>query len=278
MLHILSLLHTISVYAARWGGPRYRTTEVAKYINKYCYNLQEEHLKRGKKIDTRLASEAVLSSRHTPLYIKSLQYVGNKDSYVIIDELGLTAIFTEGTEILVEKDAELVFVKIEDLQPGDKRVVNFEYVPEFKNASLHSYNKNIKNFMTIKSRTDRETQVMLCDSITAMTLTKEVEHLKLKKIYQFDNKLHDQELYLIDIVSVTKTKTQMPAIILETFPYSHALLRDVDKAIKTDKRYYKAKHKERGKRYLNKMREKVFEIKKSKIDIVLESIDVTNTN
>ncbi len=278
MLHILSLLHTISVYAARWGGPRYRTTEVAKYINKYCYNLQEEHFKRGKKIDTRLASEAVLSSRHTPLYIKSLQYVGNRDSYVIVDELGLTAIFTEGTQILVEKDSVPTFVNIEELKQGDRRIVNFEYVKEFKNASLHSYNKNIKNFITIKSRTKHETQVMLCDSITAMTLTKEIEPLKLKKMYQFNNKLHDQELYLIDIVSVTKTKTKTPAIVLELFPYSHALIRDVDRSTKTDKRYYKAKHKERGKKYLHRMREKVFDIKKSKIDIVLESTDVTNTN
>jgi hypothetical protein len=277
VLHFLSLLHTISVYAARWGGPRYRTTEVAKYINKYCYNLQEEHLKRGKKIDTRLASEAILSSRHTPLYIKSLHFVGYRDAYVIVDELGLAAVFPEGTEILVEKNAELTFVSIDELQPGDKRVVNFEYVKEFKNASLHSYNKHIKNFITIKSRTERETQIMLCDSITAMTLTKEIEPLKLKKLYQFDNKLHDQELYLIDIVSVTKTKTQMPSINLELFPYSHALIKDVDRSKKTDKRYYKAKHKERGKKYLNKMREKVFDIKNSKIDIVLESIDVTNT-
>ncbi len=277
MLHFLSLLHTISVYAARWGGPRYRTTEVAKYINKYCYNLQEEHLKRGKKIDTRLASEAVLSSRHTPLYIKSLQYVGAKDAYLIEDELGLTAVFAEGTEILIEKDSKLVFVKIEELQPGDRRVVNFEYVREFKNASLHSYNKHIKNFITIKSRSERETQIMLCDSITAMTLTKKIEQRKLKKLCQFDNKLHSQEIYLIDVVNVTKTSAQIPAIVLELFPYSHALIRDVDRSTKTDKRYYKAKHKERGKNYLNRMREKVFDIKKSKIDIVLESTDVTNT-
>jgi hypothetical protein len=278
MLHPLSLLHTISVYAARWGGPRYRTTEVAKYINKYCYNLQEEHFRKGKRIDTRLASEAVLSSKHTPLYIKSLQYVGNKDAYEIVDELGLVAIFTEDTQILVERNEELSFVKINELQPGDRRVVNFEYVKDFKNASLHSYNKNIRNFITIKSNTNHETQIMLCDSITAMTLTKEIEPLKLKKMYEFNNKLHDQEIYLIDIVSINKMPTKVPAIALELFPFSHALLRDVDRSIKTDKRYYTAKHKERGKKYLNRMREKVFRIKNSKMDIVLESIDVTNND
>ena len=277
MVHPLSFLHTISVYAARWGGPRYRTTEVAKYIHKYFYNLQEDHFKQGKRVDTRLASEALLSSRHTPLYVKSMQSVGYRDMYAITDELGLTALFTDDTEILVEKDEELSFVKISELQPGDKRVVNFEYVKEFKNASLHSFNKHVKNFLAIKCRNAYAAQIMLCDSITAMTLTQKIDDTKLQKVFQFNSKLHAQELYLIDIVEVHKTGLKLQGIAIEVFPFAHALLKDVDREVKTDKRYYKAKHKDRGNKYLDKMRSKVFEIKKSKIDIVLGSTNVTKS-
>ena len=89
MIHLTSLLHTMSPYANRWGGPRYRTEELAKFLNKHLYNIQEDQLRRAELVNMCLAYDAFLSSRHVPIYPAAILNVGEWHAWRIKDELGL---------------------------------------------------------------------------------------------------------------------------------------------------------------------------------------------
>lgn len=268
---LLSLLHTMTVYANRWGGPRYRTEEFAKFLHKHLYNTQEDQLKRLEKVNLSLSIDALLSSRHTPVYVSSIQADSSTfQTWIILDELGYHAQFHEGTEILLYKNDSLIYEKIENIKPGDRRVINFELVEEFKNDKLHHHSKFSENFLSITCRSETETEMTLCDALTSMMIVKRphLTALDIVKVDQFDNK-NLQEIYLIDIIDVWKSAKESKFNI-EVMPFSYSLHKNRALSDKSENRYYKSRQSTVGKRYLEKMRSKVFSIKKDKVKIALE--------
>jgi hypothetical protein len=258
----------MTVYANRWGGPRYRTEEFAKFLHKHLYNAQEEQLRKCEKVNLCLSIDALLSSRHTPVYVK---YVSLNPEIVrmwaITDELGYLAEFPEGTEILLYKDRGLMYEKIENVVVGDSRAINFELVDEFKNDKLHHHSKFSENFHSIKVKDDIEAQMLMCDALTSMTIIKK-KGLEVIKIDQFDKK-NDQEIYLVNIVAIGQSTKQMN-IDIAIMPFSYSLHKNRSMSNKSEHRYYKSRQGTIAKRYLEKMRSKVFNIKKDKVKIELE--------
>lgn len=268
-MHFLNLLHTMTVYANRWGGPRYRTEELAKFLHKHLYNVQEAQLKRGEKVNICLAIDALLSSRHIPIYVKPLMITGSSlKMYRVIDELGYSADFHKDDEILIYRNDAITYEKVENIVGGDKRVLNFELVEEFSNDKLHHHSKFSENFLTIKCKDEAEAQMTLCDALTSMTIVKK-KGLNLTKIDQFD-KNNIQEIYLVDIVEIWWLKEERPKIVMEIMPFSYSLHKNKALSNKSEKRYYNSRQSTIGKRYLEKMRSKVFSIKKDKVKIELE--------
>ncbi len=267
-MHFLNLLHTMTVYANRWGGPRYRTEEFAKFLHKHLYNAQEAQLMKGEKVNLCLSIDALLSSRHIPVYVKPLMISGSSlKMYHVVDELGYSADFHSSDEILIYRDDAIMYEKVENLVPGDKRIINLELVDEFSNDKLHHHSKFSENFLTIKCKDEAEAQMTLCDALTSMTVVKK-KGLNLTKIDQFD-KNNIQEIYLIDIVEISTT-TDRPKVIIEIMPFSYSLHKNKALSNKSEKRYYKSRQSTVGKRYLEKMRSKVFSIKKDRVKIELE--------
>lgn len=267
-MHLFNLLHTMTVYANRWGGPRYRTEEFAKFLHKHLYNAQEEQLKRKEKVNLSLSIDALLSSRHTPLYVKSVKLDSNIcRTWMIIDELGYGAEFHEGTEILLYKNEALVYEKIENIKIGDRRVINFELVDEFKNDKLHHHSKFTENFHSITFDSENEAQMLMCDALTSMTVVKK-QHSEILKIDQFKPS-NIQELYFVEITNVFEI---MPCtkFDIETMPFSYSLHKNKQLSNKSEKRYYKSRKSTIAKRYLEKMRSKVFNIKKDNVKVELE--------
>jgi hypothetical protein len=261
----------MTVYANRWGGPRYRTEEFAKFLHKHLYNIQEEQLRKSKKVNLCLSIDALLSSRHTPVYVKSVQVdISNDQTWWILDELGYHSEFHESTEILLYKNNALIFEKIENIKAGDKRVINFELVEEFKNDKLHHHSKFSENFLSIECKSESEIEMIMCDALTSMTIVKRPERLSLeiKKVDQF-NKKNIQELYLIDIVDVWKGSTRTKFNI-EIMPFSYSLHKNKSMSNKSEHRYYKSRQSTIAKRYLEKMRSKVFDMKKDNVKVELE--------
>jgi len=270
-MQLISLLHTMTVYANRWGGPRYRTEELAKFLHKHLYNVQEEQLRRGEKVNLCLSIDAFLSSRHTPVYASSIQLDHtNSQTWMILDELGYQAQFAEGTEILLYKNDCLLYEKIENIKPGDQRVINFELVDEFKNDKLHHHSKFAENFHSITCNNETEVEMTLCDALTSMMIVKRPHLLDLKviKLDQFDNK-NVQEIYLIDVVDVWKSTTERK-LNIDVMPFSYSLHKNKSLSHKSENRYYKSRRSTQAKRYLEKMRSKVFSIKQDKVNIELE--------
>jgi hypothetical protein len=267
-MHFLNLLHTMSIYANRWGGPRYRTEELAKFLHKHVYNVQEEQLKTNKKINICLAIDAFLNSRHKPSYLKSVQMEPElHPTWTITDELGYTAVFHEGTEILLYKNDALVYEKIENIQIGDRRVINFELVEEFNNDKLHHHSKFSENFLTIKCKDFSEIEMAMCDALTSMTIVQRAG-LEMTKLDQF-NRSNDQELYLVDIIGIVKCIPQTK-LNIEIMPFSYSLHKNRELSDKSEKRYYKSRQSTVAKRYLEKMRSKVFSMKKDNVKVELE--------
>ena len=273
MIHLTSLLHTMSIYANRWGGPRYRTEELAKFLNKHLYNIQEYQLQMGEKVNTCLASDAFISSRHTPLYLSSIRKSDIIDGYFIKDELGFEAIFAEGTEILIHRDNQIKFEKIENIEMGDLRVINFERVDEFNNDKLHHHLAHSENFISIKCASEDEVQMVLCDGLTAMTILKDEESV-VKRINQFDSE-NDQEIYLSEITKILQVDTQQ-FYYIDFFPFSYSLKKNRALSNKSKHRYWKYRQNTVGKRWLEKMRSKVFHIKKSPVEFKMELRHVEN--
>lgn len=273
MIHILSLLHTMSVYANRWGGPNYRTEELAKFLNKHLYNVQEEQLRLGEKVNTCLSHDALLSSRHTPLYMSSIRMSEVLNSWRIKDELGFEGIFAEGTEILIRRDEVIRFEKIENLKAGDKRVINFELVPIFNNDKLPHFLPFNENFLSIKCETSYETQMLMCDGLTAMMILKEKDNA-VTRLDQFDSK-NTQEVYLVDIVDIKKIQPQQ-FFWAEFNPFSYKLSKNRALSDKSNHRYYKQRRSTVKNRFLEKMRSKVFNIKKDNVEIKMELKHVSN--
>lgn len=266
-MHLFNLLHTMTVYANRWGGPRYRTEEFAKFLHKHLYNIQEDQLKGRTKVNLSLSIDALLSSRHTPVYVKSVQMEPPQKTWTITDELGYTAVFHEGTEVLLYKDNCLVYEKVENIKIGDRRVINFELVDEFKNDKLHHHSKFSENFLTIKCKDFSEIEMAMCDALTSMTIVQRTG-LEMKKLDQFDN-ANIQELYLVDIIGIVECIDQMK-LNIEIMPFSYSLHKNKALSDKSEKRYYKSRQSTIAKRYLEKMRSKVFNMKKDNVKIELE--------
>ena len=267
MIHLMSFLHTMSVYANRWGGPRYRTEELAKFMNKHLYNVQEDQLRAGEKVNTILAHDAFLGSKHTPLYISSIKAAGEAPTYLITDELGFEGLFAEGTEILVLKDDCIQYKKVEKLRTDDERVINFELVPEFNNDKLHHHKKHSENFISIKYENEYEKQMLLCDGLSSMTILKD-ESSVLKRVSQFNSE-NIQEIYFIKITGIIQiAPTQCYKA--EFLPFSYSLKKNRELSDKSRHRYYKQRHSTSGRRWLEKMRSKVFHMKKDKIELKME--------
>lgn len=270
-MHFRNLLHTMTVYANRWGGPRYRTEELAKFLHKHLYNSQEEQLKRLEKVNLCLSIDALLSSKHTPVYVSSIQVDSSaSQTWLILDELGYQAQFHEGTEILLYKDNSLMYEKIENIKPGDQRVINFELVDAFKNDKLHHHSKFSENFLSITCNSEAEIEMILCDALTSMMIVKRPQllTLEIKKIDQFD-KNNIQEIYIIDIVDVWKSCSETK-LDIEVMPFSYSLHKNKALSNKSENRYYKSRQSTIAKRYLEKMRSKVFNMKKDNVKVELE--------
>jgi hypothetical protein len=261
----------MTVYANRWGGPRYRTEELVKFLHKHLYNVQEEQFKKSEKVNLCLSIDAILSSRHTPVYVKSIQInTSNNQTWLILDELGYRAKFHEGTEILLYKNDGLIFEKIENIKSGDRRAINLELVEEFNNDKLHHHSKFSENFLTIECKSESEIETTMCDALTSMTIVKRpsLTTLEIKKIDQF-NKKNTQELYLVDIIDVWKGATEIK-LDIEIMPFSYSLHKNKSLSNKSQNRYYKSRQSTIAKRYLAKMRSKVFSMKKDNVVVELE--------
>lgn len=256
----------MTLYANRWGGPRYRTEELAKFLNKHLYNIQEDQLRNAQHVNLCLANDAFLSSRHTPLYPISILNKGKLHAWRIKDELGFEAIFNEGTKILVHKDDIIKFEKIEELKPGDRRVINLEIVPELKNDKSHHYLSFTDKFILIKCEAT-EVQNLLCDGLSAMMILRE-KNGSVEKIDQFDSK-NEQEIYLSDIREVEHVGLQH-FFNIEFSRFSYILIKNRKLSDKSRNRYYNYRHNTLGKRWLEKMRSKVFHIKKDKVNFNME--------
>lgn len=267
MIHLTSLLHTMSPYANRWGGPRYRTEELAKFLNKHLYNWQEDQLRRAELVNMCLSYDAFLSSNHTPIYPAAILNTGELVAWRIKDELGFEAVFSKGTEILVHRDKEIKFVCIEEIKPGDMRVINFELVSEFKNDKINHHLAFTENFLSIKCDTYDEIQMILCDGLTAMTLLREIDSV-VYRIDQFNSE-NSQEIYLIDIIEVEQVE---PHHFFNMYinPFSYSLKKNRNLSSASGDRYYKHRRDTKGKRWLEKMRSKVFCMKKDNVAIKLE--------
>ncbi len=128
MILLENIIHTVSTYSNRWGGPRFNTIELYKFMNKHLSGKQDKEIANGDKVNTILISDAFLSSKHMPLYLKSLQYKEEKETYFIKDELGFETEFPKGTEILIwNEDCKTPeYIKIENIKEGINRVINFE--------------------------------------------------------------------------------------------------------------------------------------------------------
>lgn len=270
MIHLTSLLHTISLYANRWGGPRYRTEELAKFLNKHLYNIQEEQLMRGELVNLCLSYDAFLSSRHTPLYASCISTSKKTRAWRIKDELGFEAIFAEGTEILTFVDhpeyGPLEWLPVESCIPGTKRVINLELVPELKNDTLNHHNAFTDNFVSIKCEPE-QVQQLLCDSLTAMMVLKERDCI-VRRVDKFDSN-NTQEIYLVDITEVEEIEPQH-FFDIKFSDFSYSLKKNKQLSNKSKNRYYNYRHNTTTKRWLEKMRSKVFHIKKSNKDFALE--------
>lgn len=271
MIHLTSFLHTMSLYANRWGGPRYRTEELAKFLNKHLYNIQEDQLKEGKKVNLCLSHDAFLSSNHTPLYASSIQYIGKKNAYKIKDELGFEAVFDEGTEILTYIDhpefGPLEWLPIESCSAGIYRVINFELVDALKNDKIDHHLPFTDSFLSIKYNSDKEAQTILCDGLSSMMLLKK-ENGTIKKLDKFDSN-NIQEVYLSKIMEIECIE-QLPFFRIEFNPFCYALQKNRKLSNKSKNRYHKYRLDTRTNRWLEKMRSKVFSMKKSKIDFIFE--------
>jgi len=266
MIHLTSLLHTMSVYSNRWGGPRYRTEEFAKFLNKHLYNIQEDQLRNGERVNACLAYDAFISSRHTPLYIASILNVGEWVAWRIKDELGFEGVFARGTEVLIHRDETIKYEKIENLKIGDRRVINFELVPEFNNDKLQHHLAFTENFLSIDCEPG-ETQMLLCDGLTSMTILKETDS-GVQRIDQFNSK-NEQELYLVDITEVNEIESQQ-FFYIDFNPFSYSLRKNKSMSDKSKNRYYKQRQDTVGKRWLEKMRSKVFAMKKDNVEMKME--------
>jgi hypothetical protein len=267
-MHLFNLLHTMTAYANRWGGPRYRTEEFAKFLHKHLYNAQEDQLKQNKKVNLSLSIDALLGSRHIPVYVKSVQMEpALHKTWTITDELGYTAVFHEGTEILLYKNDALVYEKIENIQIGERRVINFELVEEFNNDKLHHHSKFSENFLTIKCKDFSEVEMMMCDALTSMTVVQRAG-LEITKLDQFSNS-NIQELYLVDVIGIVKN-IEHTRFDIETMPFSYSLRKNKELSDKSENRYYKSRQSTVAKRYLEKMRSKVFSMKKDNVKVELE--------
>ena len=271
MIHITSLLHTMSLYANRWGGPRYRTEELAKFLNKHLYNIQEDQLRNGEPVNLCLSSDAFLSSRHTPLYASSVAPAGKWHAWRIKDELGFEAVFDEGTELLTFVDhpdvGPLEWLAIEDCIPGTMRVINLELVSELKNDKINHHLPFNENFLSVKCANDDEAQMMLCDGLSSMMILKNRDNV-VERVDQFDNK-NDQEVYLSEIVELEHVGKK-PFFYIEFNPFSFMLQKNRKFSDKSKKRYYKYRQSTVGKRFLEKMRSKVFRIKKDNVEIKMD--------
>jgi hypothetical protein len=269
MIYFSNLIHTISPYSARWGGPRYETIKFTKFLNKHLYKKQEVDLAKEEKINTVLIPEAFLSSNCKPLYLKSIKYIGFKKAFVIKDEIGFEASFPEGTEILIYKNNDFIYEKIENIKPGDFRVINFESEPELKN-----YQSDVnKDFLSIACNTEEEIQKLMCDYINSFVILKKTNHNSISKIDSFDKKENIQEIYLLEVKSITCPTNISSAEVfeLEFLPFSCLLLKNIENSNCNNNRYYNEINKKRSKNYLNKMKNKVFNIEKSdKFNIKME--------
>jgi hypothetical protein len=270
MIIIDSLLHTISPYANRWGGPRYHIVELFKFLNKYLWDHQIIRFNKKEKINCCLASEALLSANHTPKYIKYIQIKNEETIYKITDELGYESTFPENTELLIYENDNICFKKIKDIKINDLRVINFESVEEFKNYSLHHHTKLNENFITLNCSKE-EIQTAMCEALTSMILVKNCDN-KILRILVYD-KNNAQEIYLIPIVKIEKLEEKQLTIDIELSNFSYLLTKDRKNSDASRNRCYKSIKNKLAKNYLNKMRDKVFYVKKSKDHIEFELIN-----
>jgi hypothetical protein len=203
----------------------------------------------------------------------------NSRVWIVEDELGFEAMFSEGTKILIEKDGKIQFEKIENLKPGNKRIINFEKVDALKNDKLNHDNKRgsfTENFIRIENIDEYSGQIMLCDALTSMMLLKQ-KGTSLERIDKFNNE-NIQEVYFIDLVRVDCVDVLYQSYNLEFSPFSYVLKKNTKLSDDSKNRYYEYRKKTAGKRFLEKMRSKAFEIKKDKIAIEMELKREENTD
>ena len=265
MILLDNIIHTISTYSNRWGGPRYKTKSLFQFMNQHLSNKQNKDIDTGEKVNTILISEAFLDSNHTPLYLKSLQcHTKDVITYFIKDELGFEAEFAIGTKILVWNNSKPEYIEIENIQMGMERVVNLEFNKDL-NARFNQH------YLFISSD---QTQEVLCEGINSNILLKKINDTTVKKQTELNKQKNIQELCLIKIEEVRSIDVTI-GFEPEFLPFSYMLKKD--KTVNTTK--YSSKINElRKKKYLDKMRRNVYNIRKDKYKVKLEMVNEKNSH
>lgn len=236
-------------------------------MNKHFTGKQNEQLSKENKVNTILIPEALLTSKHTPIYLKSLEYKGEIETYLVRDELGFEAEFAKGTEILVWSSSNncASFIKVEQLKEGMERVINFELNHELADTKFKH------KFLSICSN---NVQQAMCDGINSNLILKKINDTTIKKYCEFDSKNNVQEVHLAKIEEVRMIDLSC-CYEMSFLPFKYILKKD--KTInKTD--YSSKINKLRGKKYLDKMRKNVYNIKKDKYKIGLELVNENNNH
>ena len=276
MIHIESLLQTVSIYANRWGGPRFRSMELFKLLNKVLYNNQIEAIKTGTPVNMDLSSVALLSCSHSPLYPSRIVYTGKKMMYSIEDELGFMGMFAEGTQVYCYEHGQYCWKKIEEIKPGTMRIINLESRENISNTSIHHHKKSSSDIYTMDCGSKLQAQKILGEALCTLMLFKVNKENKkeIVRVREFDKKNNSQELVFVEITKVEKFK-ELPSLEFVMNGFSHVLFKD-KKNSDSSVDYKKLMNKQRPKKYLNMLREKVFTLKKDVVPFEMELLKIEN--
>lgn len=264
MILLENNLHILATYLNRWGGPRYKIIKLQNFIDRYLLDDQKTKLFKKQNINTILISEAVLTSSHKPLYLKTIKASEKKQTvYRIKDELGFTIELPEETELLMWNNSP-EYVKAKHIKTGMERVINFEILPEF-HSDFNSH------FLSVLSS---DVQSILCNGINSNVLLRKLNNNTAIKKDELNRRKNSQEIYLVKIEEVAKLDTR-DCFELEFLPFSYVFKKDKN-SNKT--KYYNKINKLRAKKYIDKMRNKVFNIKKDKYKIEMEIVNAKSNH
>jgi hypothetical protein len=276
MVHIESLLQTVSIYANRWGGPRFRSMELFKLLNKVLHNNQIEAIKTGAPVNMGLSSVALLSCSHSPLYPSKIVYTGDKMMYSIEDELGFKGMFAEGTQVYCYEHGQYCWKRIEEIRPGTMRIINLESRENINNTGIHHHHKSSSDMYTMDCGSEQQAQKILGEEISTLMIFRINKDNKKEviRVREFDKKNNSQELIFVEITKVEKFK-ELPSLEFVMNSFSHVLFKD-KKNSDSSGDYRKLMNKQRPKKYLNMLREKVFVLKKDVVPFEMELSKIEN--